>query len=156
LRRIVAFMPEKRDYHCEWRGDNETFYKLDWMARLRPQYQRDFLSERERKCLEYLFQERLHRFVSQTGLYGSVSLIKLKELQEWALDQRRHLSAWLAWLGELWYNRGKEIWVYKDFDWLELDPRPLIYKIKEVKGGKAVSDMLIYHQNCPDEYRVDV
>ena len=157
LRRIVAFMPEKRDYHCEWGGDAKEYIEgLEWMVRLRPQYQTDFLSKSEKACLRYLFQERLHRFVSRTEANGSELYINPKALQEWALAQRRHLPAWLAWLGAVWYNRGEEIWVYKDFDWLELDPRPLIRKIKEARGEKAVLNMFVYNQNCPDEYRVDV
>ena len=156
LRRIIAFMPEKKDHHWEWLVGTETPYKLEWMIGLRPQYQPDFLSEKERTCLKYLFRERLYRFVMEVESHDNAFFVNHEALQEWALDQRRHLPAWLAWLKGLWYNRGKELWVYDDFDWLELDPRPLIRKIKEVKGKRAASNINIrvYNENCPDEYRV--
>lgn len=151
LRKIIAFMPEK----IEWQyGDCEPSYQMEWMIMLRPKGQWDFLSDGERRCLKYLFLERLHRFVVRTDFDGTVLIVNVKALQEWALSQRRLLPAWTAWLAVLWRDRGKEIWVYKDFDWLELDPRPLIRKIKDRKGAEALLNMNVYNENCPDEYRI--
>jgi len=160
LRRIIAFMPEKQDYHCEWKhnGGGASLGALEWMVRLRPQHQTDFFTKKERICLEYLFLERLHRFVLAVNepLHWNpvgfrIQSVDVKALQQWALSQRRHLPAWLAWLADLWYNRGKDIWVYNDFDWMELDPRPLVQKVRERRG---VDWCKIYDENCPDEYRV--
>jgi len=158
LRRIIAFMHEKRDYHCEWHERGVYFGALEWMVRLRPQYQRDFFTKKERICLEYLFLERLHRFVLAVNeplhwhpAGDRIQLVDVKALQQWALSQRKHLPAWLAWLADLWYNRGKDCWMYDDFDWMELDPRPLVRKVRERRGADWCK---IYDENCPDEYRV--
>jgi len=167
LRRIIAFMPEKRDYHCEWHERGVYFGALEWMVRLRPQYQRDFFTKKEKVCLEYLFLERLHRFVLETynHLYGMgrshvygdrIQSVDVKALQQWALSQRKHLPAWTAWLAAVWYGRGRELWVYRDFDWMELDPRPLVRKVEDWAGNSRTRGINtnIYNQNCPDEYRI--
>lgn len=85
-------------------------------------------------------------------VYGDrIQSVDVKALQQWALSQRRHLPAWTAWLADLWYSRGKDIWVYNDFDWMELDPRPLVRKVRERRGADWCR---IYDENCPDEYRI--
>jgi len=158
LRRIIAFMPEKQDYHCEWHDGGVYYGALEWMLRFRPQYQADFFTKKERICLEYLFLERLHRFVLAVNeplhwhpAGDRIQSVDVKALQQWALSQRKHLPAWTAWLAAVWYGRGRELWVYRDFDWMELDPRPLVKRIREKRGTPWCK---IYDQNCPDEYRV--
>jgi len=48
LRRIIAFMPEKRDYHCEWHGEGVYYGALEWMLRLRPPISNGFFYKKRK------------------------------------------------------------------------------------------------------------
>lgn len=69
LRRIIAFMPEKQDYHCEWHGGGVYYGALEWMLRLRPQYQTDFLQKRKKFVWNTCFWKGF------TGLYWKLVII---------------------------------------------------------------------------------